>query len=171
MMKLLAAISFLWLFQIVNSFNVQGLASTMSMIRSRSAASSATELNLYASIEEAIAEAQRICALDPAGQECKVAWDIVEELEAADSHRDAAVARQMAPQVGPTNMSPDLVALVASFDILSLKIDGKMDQLIATIEKLQELGADDPAIAELGARAADMRKVLAYVNDELKRQV
>ncbi|CAJ1956517.1 unnamed protein product [Cylindrotheca closterium] len=170
MMKSIAAVSFLWLLQTASSFNVQApTSSSMSMIRSKNRApSSSTNLNMYSSVEEAIAEAQRICAMNPAGQECKVAWDIVEELEAADSH-----SRKIAPDMsaGPTNMSPDLVALVASFDILSQKLDGKMDQLIATTEKLQELGADDPAIAELSARAVDMRRVLAYVNQELKGQV
>ena len=46
---------------------------------------STTKLDLYATVEEAIAEAQRICATDPTGQACKVAWDIVEELDASDN--------------------------------------------------------------------------------------
>ncbi|KAL3940114.1 MAG: hypothetical protein SGBAC_005275 [Bacillariaceae sp.] len=170
MMKSFAAVSFLWLLQTVSAFNVQFPTSSMSMIRSRSAESFTTKLNLYASVEDAIAEAQRVCAMNPQSQECKVAWSIVEELEAADSHRDSA-GRQIAPDSTPTNMSPDLVALVASFDILSQKIDGKMEQLTATTNKLQELGADDPAIAELGARATGMREILAYVNQNLKSQV
>ena len=121
-----------------------------------------TRLNLYATIEEAIAEAQRICSIDPNSQDCKVAWDIVEELEAADSHRG---------EMMPVDMSPDLVALMNSFDILVQKIDGKMDQLVATTIKMQELGADDPAVAELGARAEDMKNILAYVNEKLRSQV
>mmetsp|Transcript_3859 Transcript_3859/g.8851 ORF Transcript_3859/g.8851 Transcript_3859/m.8851 type:complete len:171 (+) Transcript_3859:7073-7585(+) len=170
MMKSIVAVSFLWLLQAASSFDVRTPTSSKATIRSKTAALSTTKLNLYASIEDAITEAQRVCAMNPESQECKVAWDIVEELEAADSHRDAA-GRQIAPDMTPTNMSPDLVAMVASFDILSQKIDGKMEQLLATTNKLQELGADDPAIAELGARAADMRQVLAYVNENLKGQV
>ena len=38
---------------------------------------SSTSLDLYRSVEEAIAEAQRICAIDPTSNECRVAWDIV----------------------------------------------------------------------------------------------
>lgn len=131
---------------------------------------STTSLNMYASTKEAIAEAQRICSVNPSSKECKVAWDIVEELEAADSHRINADLQNL-PQEGNTNMSPDLLALVNSFDILAGKITGKMDHLKATTDKLQELGADDPAVAELGARAEDMKQVLAYVNDYLRRQV
>ena len=165
-MKAFAAVGCLLLMQAVDCFNVKAPTSSL-----RSLAST-TKLNTYANVEEAIAEAQRICAMDPMSPECKVAWDIVEELEAADSHRDSS-GRQIAPDMsaGPTNMSPDLVALVASFDILAQKIDGKMDQLMATTDKLQELGANDPAIPELRERAQYMREILAYVNGELKRQV
>merc|ERR1719213_249649 len=52
--------------------------------------SSSTILYLQRSVQDAIVEAERICAIDPSSNECKVAWDIVEELEAADSHRGAA---------------------------------------------------------------------------------
>ena len=170
-MKAFVAVGCLCLFQVVSSFNLQ--APLSSSPTSRHVKISSTKLNLYASVEEAIAEAQRICAMNPDSQECRVAWDIVEELEAADSHRDGA-ARQAVPEMtgpGVLNMSPDLVALVASFDILAQKIDGKMDQLMATTEKLQELGASDPAIEELKARAGNMREILACVNEDLKRQV
>ena len=43
-------------------------------------------LNLYKSAKEAIDEAKVICfEKGPNSEECRVAWDIVEELEAADS--------------------------------------------------------------------------------------
>lgn len=98
-----------------------------------------TQLNLYQKVEDAIAEAERICAYDSTSPECKVAWDIVEELEAADSHKDG-----MAPPGGP-----DLEVLLYSFDILMKKIDGKMDQLKGTLVKLDSVGVEDPSIAEL----------------------
>lgn len=121
-----------------------------------------TKLDLYATVEEAIAEAQRICATDPTGQACKVAWDIVEELEAADSHRG---------EIRGANPNADLVALMASFDILVKKIDGKMDQLMATTVKFSELGATDPEVEELYARAEDMKNILAHVNEKLRSQI
>jgi hypothetical protein len=156
-------------FTVASSLNVL-VPPSLSVHRQASIPVSTTRLNLYASTKEAIAEAQRICAVDSNSKECKVAWDIVEELESADSHR-ANASRQNIAQAGITNMSPDIVAMVNSFDILAQKVDGKMDHLKATTDKLQELGADDPAVAELGARAEDMKQLIAYVNDYLRRQV
>jgi hypothetical protein len=156
-------------FKLASSLNVL-VPPSLSVHHQTSIPVSTTRLNLYASTKEAIAEAQRICAADPSSKECSVAWDIVEELEAADSHRVNA-GMQNIPQAGITNMSPDMVALVNSFDILAQKVDQKMDHLKATADKLQELGADDPAVAELGARAEDMKQIMAYVNDYLRRQV
>mmetsp|Transcript_305 Transcript_305/g.860 ORF Transcript_305/g.860 Transcript_305/m.860 type:complete len:155 (-) Transcript_305:636-1100(-) len=119
-------------------------------------------LNLYNTVEEAITDAQRICAAEgPASPECRVAWDIVEELEAADAHRGpgAAAASQ---QQGVDPQSADYVAFMGSFDILCQKIDGKMDQLQATTDKLVELGADDPSVPALGDLAMQMKQALAY---------
>lgn len=118
---------------------------------------------MYDSVEEAIAEAQRICAIDPASSECRVAWDIVEELEAADSHRGGA------PSAAAGMSSPDNSAFLGSFDILVQKIDGKMDQLKATTAMLQEMGAGDPSIAELGARADEMKQALANARASLNQ--
>lgn len=118
-------------------------------------------LHLYQSVQEAINEAQRICAADPSSSECKVAWDIVEELGAAESH----IMQQ--DQTQDNNQSMDFVALMGSFDILSQKIDGKMDQLIATCDKFENLGAD-PSVAELSRLAQEMKRGLAYVNNKLR---
>mmetsp|Transcript_11824 Transcript_11824/g.16351 ORF Transcript_11824/g.16351 Transcript_11824/m.16351 type:complete len:158 (-) Transcript_11824:453-926(-) len=127
---------------------------------------STTRLNLYRSVEEAIEEAQRICATDPGSPECRVAWDIVEELEAANSHRGAPSSS------APVDASsPDLTALLYSFDILVKKIDGKMDQLKATTNKLQELGATDPSVGSLGERAEEMKNHLAFVRNYLNENV
>ena len=115
----------------------------------------ATQLFLYDRVEEAIAEANRVCAQSgPGSQECRVAWDIVEELEAADSHRGGP----MQVGGGAVNMSPDGQALMSSFNILLQKIDGKMDQCLATTEKLAELGLRDPEIADLHQRAYEMKE-------------
>jgi hypothetical protein len=114
------------------------------------------KLNMFATVEAAIEEAQRICANDPSGPECKVAWDIVEELEAADSQRGAFAAPNTS---GPADAQ--LAALMGSFDILMTKIDGKMDQLKGTTERMGQLGSNDPYLAELGYRADEMKQALA----------
>ena len=117
-------------------------------------------LNLFNTVEDAIAEAERICAIDPSSPECRVAWDIVEELEAADAHRGGFT---------PSDVSPDIVAFMGSLDILMRKIDGKMDQLKATTDKMEELGSTDPTIAELGARAVEMKYALANARASLSQ--
>lgn len=122
-----------------------------------------TGLQLYKSVEDAISEAQRICADDPSSPECQVAWDIVEELEATDSRRQAQVRAHDMDQAH----SMDYVALMGSFDILTQKIDGKMDQLIATCDKFEALGAD-PSVAELSRLAEEMKRGVAYVKDTLR---
>ena len=83
------------------------------------AAKKNADLNLYRSVEAAIAEAQRICSENPSSDECRVAWDIVEELEAADSHQGQSM---------DADGDYDTTALVGSFDILTQKIAGKMDR-------------------------------------------
>ena len=119
-----------------------------------------TKLQLFKTVEEAIAEAQRVCAADPSSPECKVAWDIVEELEAANSHKDKKTTEVM-PQ------STDYHAFMGSFDILCQKIDGKMDQLMATAVKLHELGASDPSIEALYSKAEEMKQALRNARSTL----
>ena len=118
--------------------------------RSSLAPTTSTHLNLYRSVEAAIAEAQRICAEDPTSNECRVAWDIVEELEAADSHQGQSMASQE---------SLDTTALVGSFEILTQKIDVKMDQLKATAVELEAMGAPGN-MAELARLADEMKQAL-----------
>ena len=119
-----------------------------------------TELQMYESVEAAIAEAQRICADDPSSDECRVAWDIVEELEAADSHIGGPTA------VGETDMDASATLMLGSFDILTQKINGKMDQLRATAEQLESMGApgDMPELVRL---ANEMQVALANARSEL----
>lgn len=121
-----------------------------------------THLNMYDSVEAAIDDAQRICAEDPSSMECKVAWDIVEELEAADSH-------QLRQSGVDASQSMDYLALMGSFDILTEKIDGKMDQLIATATKLDSMGAD-PSFQDLARLADEMKQALAYVKSTLPQR-
>ena len=137
-----------------------------------------TQLFLYATVEEAIAEAERICAQDPSSPECRVAWDVVEELEAADSHRSLHTeggGYSTSDVMQDPADTMDYAAMKGSFDILMQKIDGKMDQLMATTNKLAELGAVDDSILELGARAEDMKLALqradAYLNPGLYKYV
>ena len=128
-----------------------------------------TQLHIYRLVQEAISEAELICAVDPNCADCKVAWDIVEELEAADSHRhqDQLSSQASPQQTSNDHLSMDFVALMGSFDILSQKIDMKMDQLIATCEKLEDLGAD-PSVTELSQLAEQMKRGLEYVNNKLR---
>jgi hypothetical protein len=121
----------------------------------------ATSLNLYRQVEAAIAQAHQICREDPGCSECKVAWEIVEELEAADSHMQA-----QANQEGASSSSMDFQTLMASFDILTKQLDGKMDQLIATCDKFEEWGAD-PSVAELSQLAKQMKVGMTYVKNRL----
>ena len=121
---------------------------------------------LFDSVEAAIADAQRICAQDGHGSPaCRVAWDIVEELEAADAHKDGPM--QQAPVGAP--VAPDTAALFASFDILVQKIDGKMEQLKATTAQFHTMGAMDPALEELYRQAEQMQQTMAQVRDNLRR--
>ena len=115
---------------------------------------------LYSTVEDAIAEAQKICAMDPTSPECRVAWDIVEELEAADSHMGGLPA--------PAGQG-DYLSLVDGFEILVDRIDHKMDRLIATTESLARLGFTDSAITSLYDRAEDMKAALMYARSTLRR--
>ena len=153
----------------------------------RVSVSVAGPLCAYQTVAEAIAEAEMICARDPSSEACRVAWDIVEELEATDSHyrsepgtytplesarggalpRNGAPAPMRSPMDNDIAAAKDIHAMLQGFDILARKIDVKMDQLTATAEKLIELGADDPAVAEMGNRALEMKRILAYVHGYL----
>lgn len=148
--------------KLVGLLLIAALSSTRSFVVSKSSRFDPT-LNLYRSVEDAIAEAQRICRESPDCPECKVAWDIVEELEAADSHR-----QNQASGEEDRSESMDYQALMASFDILTQKLDGKMDQLIATCDKFGEWGAD-PSVTELSQLAKQMKEGMAYVKNTLNQ--
>lgn len=113
-----------------------------------------TKLNLFDTVEAAIAEAQRICAENPDSQECKVAWDIVEELEAADSHKVAPEAP------AGISASAEYNSLLDSFDILSKRTTDKLEQLKAVTLRLEDLGVNEPAVSQL-----------YDISDELKRAI
>lgn len=108
-----------------------------------------TSLHLYKSAKEAIAEAKMICFEEgPNSERCKVAWDIVEELEAADSH-----VRSADVQANELSYSP----LVDSLEILSAKIERKMDELKNLSTTLAEYGA-----------GAEVERLI-YASDEMKQ--
>lgn len=119
---------------------------------------SSKPLHLFDSVEAAIAEAQRLTELDPTSQESRVAWDIVEELEAADSHNGGYAGN---------DVSMDPTALLGGLDILMKKVDGKMDQLKATADALNGMGAGHPSMDELSARSVEMKQALANVRASL----
>ena len=116
-------------------------------------------------LEEAISEAQRICSLDPTSSECRVAWDIVEELEAKDSHIQTAAAAAAAAGAGAGagagELGTDYAVLMGSLDILLTKIDGKMDQLLATTDKMAQLGDQDPRVADVWEKAGALKEAVA----------
>lgn len=100
-----------------------------------------TKLDLYDNVEEAIAEAQYTCNDYGNGSEpCKVAWDIVEELEAADSHKSDAAAVQAASwEEKQVNYLP----LLEGMDVLSEKLERKLVELYNLSKQLAEAGAGD----------------------------
>ena len=117
------------------------------------------ELNLYRSAQEAIAEAERICAEEgPYSERCKVAWDIVEELEAADSHD----RKPQATGSHELSYSP----LVNGLDILSSKIERKMDELKKLSTELAEAGAG-PEVERLVYASDEMKQIIQEANRSL----
>ena len=125
-----------------------------------------TRLNLHASVEEAIAEAQQICAQNGSDSEaCKVAWDIVEELEAADSHRDAdaAAAWSQSMSTGEVNYLP----LLEGMTVLSAKLDRKMDELNRLSRQLAEAGAGEE-IEQLVYASEQMKGMLENANRKIE---
>lgn len=113
---------------------------------------SSQQLNLYNSVEEAIAEAQRIGYEQGTDSEAyKVAWDIVEELEAADSHRS--------PTTTPVQQELSYGPLITSLDLLQDKIDRKMDELNKLSRSLVEAGAG-PEVERLAYASEEMRMIL-----------
>jgi len=110
-------------------------------------------LNLFRSAQEAIVDAERICLVEgPHSERCKVAWDIVEELKAADAHD-----RTQTSAAFDLNYSP----LVNGLDILSDKVDRKMDELKKLSTQLVEAGASDPEVERLIYASDEMKQILA----------
>ena len=122
---------------------------------------SSTGLSLHASVEAAIAEAQAICAqTGPDSEACRVAWDIVEELEAADSHR--AVSPWNGDQ--QTNYGP----LLDSLSLLSAKLNPKLDELHALSAQLAEAGAGEE-IEQLVYASKEMKGLLMQARGKLEQ--
>jgi hypothetical protein len=113
---------------------------------------SSSKLNLYNSVEEAIAEAQRIGYEQGTDSGAyRVQWDIVEELEAADSHRS--------PTTTPVQQELSYGPLITSLDLLQDKIDRKMDELNKLSRSLVEAGAG-PEVERLAYASEEMRMIL-----------
>lgn len=112
-------------------------------------------LNLFRSAQEATAEAERICLVEgPHSDRCKVAWDIVEELKAADAHVRTPSAEQ-----GGFNYTP----MVNSLEILTSKLDKKLDELRKLSEGLAEAGAG-PEVERLIYASDEMKQVIEEAN-------
>ena len=111
-----------------------------------------SKLNLYNSVEEAIGAAQQICNQQGGDSDaCKVAWDIVEELEAADAHRTPAnPTAQQELSYGP---------LIMSLDLLQAKIDRKMDELNKLSQSLVEAGGG-PEVERLQYASEEMKGIV-----------
>ena len=113
---------------------------------------SSSQLNLYNSVEEAIAEAERIGYEQGTDSEAyRVQWDIVEELEAADSHRS--------PTTTPVQHEVNYGPLITSLDLLQDQIDRKMDELNKLSRSLVEAGAG-PEVERLAYASEEMRMIL-----------
>lgn len=126
--------------------------------------------------EDAIREAEAICHNEgPQSEACRVAWDIVEEIEASDSRRRSGMyrdefrdgtydpAREMARDLDMERRR-DIRTVMEGFDILSDQLSEKLDRMVATTDRLQDLGADAPVVDELGARAVEMKRLMADVH-------
>jgi hypothetical protein len=112
-----------------------------------------SSLNLLRSAQEATAEAEYICHVEgPHSERCKVAWDIVEELKAADSHD-----RTQSSSLGPSELSYS--PLVLGLDVLSNKIDKKMDELRKLSTELAGYGAG-PEVERLIYASDEMKQIL-----------
>lgn len=115
------------------------------------AAYKSTELNLYRSAAEAIAEAERICAIEgPNSERCAVAWDIVEELEAADAH-------VRTPVLSSDELS--YVPLINGLEILSGKLERKLDELRNLSTEMAAAGAG-PEVERLIYASDEMKQIL-----------
>ena len=112
-----------------------------------------SSLHLFRSAQEATAEAEYICHVEgPHSERCKVAWDIVEELKAADSHD-----RTQSSSHGPNELSYS--PLVLGLDVLSNKIDKKMDELRKLSTELAGYGAG-PEVERLIYASDEMKQIL-----------
>mmetsp|Transcript_25414 Transcript_25414/g.43391 ORF Transcript_25414/g.43391 Transcript_25414/m.43391 type:complete len:170 (+) Transcript_25414:89-598(+) len=110
-----------------------------------------TDLSLYRSAAEAISEAERICMVEGAhSQRCKVAWDIVEELEAADAHHRTQTT-------GPNELS--YVPLAQGLEILSVKIERKLEELRKLSTEMAEAGAG-PEVERLVYASDEMAQII-----------
>jgi len=87
-----------------------------------------------------------------------VAWDIVEELEAADSHRNS---------VASTTGYVDYWPMVNGLDILCVKLDRKLDEL----KKLSsEMAHSAPEIERLVYMSDEMKQALIDARSVLPRE-
>ena len=126
-------------------------------------ASSSSALHLYKSAKEAIDEAKIICfEKGPNSEECRVAWDIVEELEAADSRVRSTLKQQQSMGANELSYSP----LVDSLELLSVKVERKMDELKALSEQLTAYGAG-PEVERLQYASDEMKQILAEARSSL----
>ena len=152
------------LLAITCSFSHAFYPTTYHVVVNPSAKRMTTRLDLYASVEEAIAEAQSVCEQHgPDSEQCKVAWDIVEELEAADSHRsDAAAATAASWEEKQTNYLP----LLEGMDVLTAKLDRKLYELHNLSKQLAEAGAGDE-IEQLVYASDQMRGLLENAKSKI----
>ena len=126
--------------------------------------SSSTRRFLFDTVKAAIAEAQRVCADNPNSQECKVAWDIVEELEAADSHKTSNTQQQAATGI---SANAEYNSLLDSFDILSTRTTDKLQQLQQVTLRLEDLGVNDPAVSQLYDLSDELTRAIAQAKASL----
>ena len=93
-----------------------------------------------------------------------MAWDIVEELEAADSHRsDAAAAQAASWEEKQVNYLP----LLEGMNVLSAKLDRKLYELHNLSKQLAEAGAGEE-IERLVYASEEMRGLLENARGKIE---
>lgn len=159
-MKISSALLSLLLTSTARAFVVSSSSSSPRTANTKLAA----EKKMFDTVEEAIKEAEKLCE-EGNKEECAMMWDIVEELEAADSH-----AKGLAPGKEVSKKTQYELEL-AGFALLEKEVQGQMDQLKALTSKMADLGVKDESLAKLGSLSNDMKLTLAQAKLGLPKKL
>lgn len=119
-----------------------------------------TALNIYRSAAAATSEAEYVCMVEgPHSDRCAVAWDIVEELKAADADDRTETA-------GAHELS--YIPLVQGLNILSDKLGRKLGELKKLSTQMAEAGAG-PEVERLVYASDEMLQILEEATTAVSR--